>query len=540
MFEFCGKGIYGAFAIGRAVIFKNKVKNISKGEICDIAQEKDRLIAAKEKASAELDLLYQKTLSSMGQDNAQIFEIHKMLLDDEDFSDTVNDIIENEHVSAEYAVFRAGEIFSEQFFAMQDSYMKERANDIKDISKRLINALTQNESDNSPALSGAIICAEELTPSETANLDKEKTLAFLTERGGYNSHTAILARSMNIPAVSGLPTDFFERVQDGDMLCVDGYSGRVVLLPDEATLKEFADKEACDIEEKELLASLRGKENITRDGKKIAIYANIGSEHEVTPALENDAGGIGLLRSEFSYLERTSFPTEDELFASYKNVLSKMQGKKVIIRTLDIGADKQADYFNIPSEENPALGMRGVRISISRPEIFRVQMRAIFRASSYGRLGVMFPMINSEEEVRELLDLCDKIKDELRAEGAQVSDNIEIGIMVETPAAAIISDRLAPLVDFFSVGTNDLTQYTLACDRQNSDIERFANPYHEAIFRQISMCAESIHANGGWIGICGELASDTTVTKRFLEIGIDELSVSPTHILRLRKAVLEI
>ncbi len=540
MFEFCGRGIYGAFAIGKAVILQKNDTQIEKKTVSDTEVEKKRLISATEKAKHELGLLYKKALSEAGRDSADIFEIHKMLLDDEDFSDRIHEIIENESVCAEYAVSQAGKEFSLAFAGMEDAYMKERANDIKDISKRLINALTNKKTDTPPDFSGAVICAVELTPSETAMLDTDKTFAFLTEKGGYNSHTAILARSMNIPAVSGLPKAFFELVRDGDPICVDGYTGKVYLLPDDDMLTCFRKKAKTDREEKELLKSLTGKENITKDGRKIQIFANIGSADSVLSAIESDAGGIGLLRSEFSYLERDSFPSENELFHSYKHVLTKMQDKKVIIRTLDIGADKQAEYFHIPKEENPALGMRAIRICLTRPEIFRTQMRAILRASVYGRLGIMFPMITSTEEVSRLLAMCDEIKAELRAEGSKYSDQIEMGIMIETPAAAIISDKLAPLVDFFSVGTNDLTQYTLACDRQNTEVEMFADPYHEAIFRLIDYCAENIHACGGWIGICGELASDTAITKRFLDMGIDELSVSPSLILKLRKTVLEI
>ncbi len=540
MFEFSGKGIYGAFAIGKAVIFKKDEASVEKKTGCAVEKELERLQKAKAKVLQELDRLYEKALSQIGKESADIFEIHKMLLDDEDFSQTIEDQIKEEQVNAEYAALCAGDRLAQAFSEMQDSYMRERASDIKDVCTRLINALLSKQVKITPELTGAIICAQELTPGETAMLEKDKTLAFLTEKGGYNSHTAILARSMGIPAVTGLPSAFFELVKEGDLLCVDGYSGSVILLPDDHALAFFKEREQVDKAEKAVLGELHGKENITKSGKKIQIFANIGSDGEVTAALQNDAGGIGLLRSEFSYLEKNAFPSEEELFLSYKSVLSQMQGKKVIIRTLDIGADKQAPYFSLPHEENPALGMRGVRICLSRPKLFKTQLRAIFRASVYGTLGVMFPMITSEAEVKEALAMCEAVKEELRKEGVAFDENIELGIMIETPAAAVISDRLARLVDFFSIGTNDLTQYTLACDRQNTEVERFADPYHEAVFRLIAFCAESIHATGGWIGICGELAADTSVTDRFLDMNIDELSVSPSHILKLRKTVLEL
>jgi phosphotransferase system enzyme I (PtsI) len=382
-----------------------------------------------------------------------------------------------------------------------------------------------------------IICADDLAPSETVSLDKDKVLAFVTAYGSSNSHTAILARNMNIPAVIGVGEEFLKAIKDGDTAAVDGYSGEIFLDPDEPTLEAVRKKQNTDLEKKKLLQELRGKENITLDGTRVNIFANIGGVENIGAVLLNDAGGIGLFRSEFLYLENDDFPTEDQQFAAYKKVLESMAGRKVIIRTLDIGADKQADYFNLDKEENPALGLRAIRICLTRPEIFKTQLRALYRASVFGKLGIMFPMITSTTEIEEILAICDEVKAELGNEGISYADNIEIGIMIETPAAAVISDRLAPLVDFFSVGTNDLTQYTLACDRQNPKLERFCDTHHEAILRLIEMSAENAHKHGAWIGICGELAADTTLTERFLRMGIDELSVSPTFVLKLRDTV---
>lgn len=418
--------------------------------------------------------------------------------------------------------------------------MQARAADVRDISNRVINNLTGNSSVHAGTGERVIICALDLAPSETVSLDKDRVLAFVTAHGSSNSHTAILARNMNIPAVIGAGDDFLNEVRDGCQAVVDGFTGEIFVDPDEDTCKKYLEKQRADEEKKRLLQELRGKENITLDGHRINIYTNIGSVGDIGKVLANDAGGIGLFRSEFLYLENSDFPTEEQQFAAYKKVLESMAGKKVIIRTLDIGADKQCDYFNLKKEENPALGYRAIRICLTRPDIFRTQLRALYRASVYGSLGIMFPMITSVSEVEKILEICEGVKGELRAQGMGYSEGIELGIMIETPAAAVISDRLAPLVDFFSVGTNDLTQYTLACDRQNPDIEQFVDTHHEAVLRLIEMSAENAHKHGAWIGICGELGADTELTERFLRMGIDELSVSPSFVLKVREAVRKI
>ena len=444
----------------------------------------------------------------MGETNAQIFEIHMMMLEDDDYNESIQNIIDTQKVNAEYAVSITADNFAEMFSAMDDAYMQARAADVRDISDRIIANLTGNAAVQENSGEKHIICADDLAPSETVSLDKDKVLAFLTAHGSSNSHTAILARNMNIPAVIGVGSDFLKEVQDG-----------------------------TDEEKKRLLLELKGKENVTKDGTKVNIYANIGSVDNIGAVLLNDAGGIGLFRSEFLYLENNDYPNEEQQFLAYKRVLESMAGKKVIIRTLDIGADKQVDYFHLKKEDNPAMGYRAIRICLTRPEIFKTQLRALYRASIYGNLGVMFPMITSVSELEKILAICEEVKAELREQGVTYSDTMELGIMIETPAAAIISDRLAPMVDFFSVGTNDLTQYTLACDRQNPDIEPFIDTHHEAILRLIEMSAKNAHANGAWIGICGELAADTTLTETFLRMGIDELSVSPAFVLKVRDAV---
>ena len=418
--------------------------------------------------------------------------------------------------------------------------MQARSADIKDISNRIIANLTGIKSEENPLDDKVIICADDLAPSETVSLDKDKVLAFVTAHGSSNSHTAILARNMNIPAIIGVGDTFLDEIRDGQSAIVDGYMGEIYLEPDKETMQNYVLKQKNDEEHRKLLQNLKGKENVTLDGTKINIFANIGGVDNIGAVLANDAGGIGLFRSEFLYLENADFPTEEQQFTAYRKVLESMAGKKVIIRTLDIGADKQADYFGLKKEENPALGMRAIRICLTRPEIFRTQLRALYRASVFGKLGIMFPMITSESEVRKVLEICDEVKSELKQEGIEYSENVELGIMIETPAAAIISDKLAPLVDFFSVGTNDLTQYTLACDRQNPDIENFVDTHHEAVLRLIEMAADNAHKNGAWIGICGELAADTTLTETFLKMGIDELSVSPSFVLKVRDVVRKI
>lgn len=540
MTKYVGKGVYGAVAIGKISVFKKNDVSVARTHIDDTEAEKARVEAAKSAAAEQLSAIYEKALKEVGETNAQIFEIHMMMLEDEDYNESIRNIIDTQHVNAEFAVAVTADNFAEMFSSMDDSYMQARAADVKDISNRIIANLTGTASGIADTDDKMIICADDLAPSETVSLDKDKVLAFVTAHGSSNSHTAILARNMNIPAVIGVGDKFMSDIKDGDEAIVDGFTGEIYLSPDDATKEKMLKKQADDENKKRLLLELKGKENVTIDGRKINIFANIGSIDNIGAVLMNDAGGIGLFRSEFLYLENTDYPTEEQQFNAYKRVLESMAGKKVIIRTLDIGADKQVDYFNLKKEENPALGYRAIRICLTRPEIFKTQLRALFRASVYGHLGIMFPMITSVKELEQILSICDDVKAELKNDGIDFSDSIEIGIMIETPAAAIISDKLAPMVDFFSVGTNDLTQYTLACDRQNPDIEQFCDTHHEAILRLIEMSAENAHKNGAWIGICGELAADTTLTETFLRMGIDELSVSPTYVLKVRDTVRKI
>ncbi len=532
-----GKGVYGAIALGRISVFTRREASVKRTHIEDIEAEKARLEKAKEKATEQLRTIYEKALKEVGEANAQIFEIHQMMIEDEDYNESIASIIETQSVNAEYAVAVTADNFSEMFASMDDAYMQARSADVKDISNRIISCLSDGDGSDAVSDEKVIICADDLAPSETVQLDKDKVLAFVTAFGSSNSHTAILARNMNIPAVIGVGTELLNTVKSGVFAAVDGYTGEIFIDPDEETVARLEKKRKEDEEKKHLLQELKGKENVTLDGQKINIYANIGSVDNIGAVLANDAGGIGLFRSEFLYLESSDYPTEEQQFAAYKRVLESMAGKKVIIRTLDIGADKQVDYFGLEKEENPALGYRAIRICLTRPEIFRTQLRALYRASAYGNLGIMFPMITSVSEVEKILAMCGEVREQLIAEGVEVSDNVELGIMIETPAAAIISDRLAPMVDFFSVGTNDLTQYTLACDRQNANIEQFIDTHHEAILRLIEMSAENAHKHGAWIGICGELAADTSLTETFLRMGIDELSVSPTFVLKVRDAV---
>ncbi len=537
MKKYTGKGVYGAVAIGKISIFKRQEVSVKRERIEDTEAQKQRVEAAKALATEQLQEIYDKALVEVGEANAQIFEIHMMMLEDLDYNDSICNIIETQSVNAEYAVAVTSDNFAEMFGAMDDAYMKERAADIRDISNRLIRNLQAGGIDNALGDDKVIICADDLAPSETVLLDKEKVLAFVTAHGSSNSHTAILARNMNIPAIIGLGDAFLSEIKDGDSAIVDGFTGEMFVHPDEATTTCLEKKQKEDEEKKKLLQELKGKENVTLDGKKINIYANIGSVDNIGAVLLNDAGGIGLFRSEFLYLESNDYPTEEQQFAAYKKVLESMAGKKVIIRTLDIGADKQVDYFNLAKEENPALGYRAIRICLTRPEIFKTQLRALYRASAYGNLGIMFPMITSVSELEKILAICAEVRAELVKENIEISENVELGIMIETPAAAVISDLLAPMVDFFSVGTNDLTQYTLAVDRQNPEIEEFCDTHHEAILRLIEFSAQSAHKHGAWIGICGELAADTSLTERFLRMGIDELSVSPTFVLKVREAV---
>ena len=537
MEKFIGKGVYGAIAVGKISVFKRQDVQVKRVKIEDTGAEIARLEAAKEQAIAELGEIYEKALKEVGEANAQIFEIHMMMIEDDDYNEAISEMINGQNVNAEYAVAVTADNFAEMFASMDDSYMQARAADVRDISNRIINCLSKSESNSDISDEKVIICADDLAPSETVSLDKEKVLAFVTAHGSSNSHTAILARNMNIPAIIGVGEEFLGKIKDGEVAVADGFTGELIVNPDEATLTVYKQKQQEEAEKKELLQNLKGKENVTLDGTKINIYANIGSVDNIGAVLVNDAGGIGLFRSEFLYLENSDYPSEEEQFLVYKRVLESMATKKVIIRTLDIGADKQADYFNLGKEENPALGLRAIRICLTRPDVFKTQLRALYRASVYGKLGIMFPMITSVCEVQEILAICDEVKKELNADNIEYSDNIELGIMIETPAAAVISDKLAPLVDFFSVGTNDLTQYTLACDRQNPNIERFCDTHHEAILRLIEMSAENAHKHGAWIGICGELAADTSLTETFLRMGIDELSVSPSFVLKVRDTV---
>lgn len=537
MKKFTGKGVYGAIAMGRISVFQKQDTLIQRTSVKDTEAEKARVEAAKAAAAEQLQAIYEKALKEVGETNAQIFEIHMMMLEDDDYNESIQNIIDTQKVNAEYAVSITADNFAEMFSAMDDAYMQARAADVRDISDRIIANLTGNVAVQEDSGEKHIICADDLAPSETVSLDKDKVLAFVTAHGSSNSHTAILARNMNIPAVIGVGSDFLKEVQDGTEAIVDGFTGEIFVEPDEETRRRLLEKQKADEEKKRLLLELKGKENVTRDGTKVNIYANIGSVDNIGAVLLNDAGGIGLFRSEFLYLENNDYPNEEQQFLAYKRVLESMAGKKVIIRTLDIGADKQVDYFHLKKEDNPAMGYRAIRICLTRPEIFKTQLRALYRASIYGNLGVMFPMITSVSELEKILAICEEVKAELREQGVTYSDTMELGIMIETPAAAIISDRLAPMVDFFSVGTNDLTQYTLACDRQNPDIEPFIDTHHEAILRLIEMSAKNAHANGAWIGICGELAADTTLTETFLRMGIDELSVSPAFVLKVRDAV---
>lgn len=535
---FSGKGVCGGIAVGKISVLKRRDATVTRVKVTDTASELDRFEAARAMAIRELDELYEKALPEVGEAGAQIFDIHRMMLDDEDYTESISTMIEKQQINAEYATALTADNFEAMFSAMEDSYMQARAADVRDISNRLIRVLSgTNEGETLSGGEKLIICADDLAPSETVALDKSRVLAFVTAHGSTNSHTAILARSMNIPAVIGVGEAFLVSVRDGETAIVNGQAGEVILAPDEDALHEAEKKLADDTAARQLLEKLRGKKNITRDGTQIQIFANIGSVDNIGAVLLSDAGGIGLFRSEFIYLESKQLPSEEEQFGIYKRVLESMADKKVIIRTLDIGADKQVSYLGLDKEENPALGLRAIRICLTRPEIFVTQLRALYRASAYGNLGIMFPMVTGVAEVAEILEYCREVRESLIAEGIAVAERVELGIMIETPAAAIISDRLAPMVDFFSVGTNDLTQYTLACDRQNPKLEEFCDTHHEAVLRLIEYAAKSAHANGKWIGICGELAADLSLTETFLRMGIDELSVSPSYVLKLRDTV---
>ena len=537
MLKYVGKGVCSAIAIGKVSVFKRSEVSVKRVHVSDTEHEKERLAHAKKVSIEQLKEIYEKALKEVGETGAQIFDVHMMMIDDADYNESIDNIIETQLVNAEYAVAVTADNFAEMFSQVDDSYMQARAADIRDISNRIINNLSDAKSIDPGSDEKMIVCADDLAPSETVSLDKDKVQAFVTAYGSSNSHTAILARNMNIPAVIGVGEEFLEKIQDGMQMIVDGYTGEIYIEPDKETYENYQKKKQEENEKRELLFSLKGKDNVTVDGTSIEVYANIGSDDNIAAVLLNDAGGIGLFRSEFLYLESDDFPDEEKQFNVYRKVLENMAGKKVIIRTLDIGADKQADYFNLDKEENPALGFRAIRICLTHPEIFKTQLRALYRASVYGKLGIMFPMVISVEEVEKIKEMCEEVKRELKSSGVEYSDNIEVGIMIETPAAAVISDKLAPMVDFFSIGTNDLTQYVLACDRQNPKLDDFCDTHHEAILRLIKMSADNAHKNGAWVGICGELAADTTLTETFLRMGIDELSVSPGYVLKLRDTI---
>jgi len=528
-----GKSVFGGIAIGRLSIYNKKENQVKREKITDVEAEITRFTDAKETAKEQLKGFYEKAVKEVGEVNAAIFEVHQMMLDDLDYVESITNMIRTQEVNAEFAVASTGDNFSKMFAAMDDDYMKERAADVKDISNRVISILQNAENGSVTGEKPVILLADDLAPSETVQLDKSKVLSFVTRHGSTNSHTAILARTMNIPALIGI--DFSEDV-NGKMGIVDGYTGKLYIEPDEEAMKKYEAKKAEDENKKRLLLELKGKENVTLDGKKINLYANIGGVADVANALSNDAGGIGLFRSEFLYLESEDYPTEEAQFAAYKTVAENMAGKKVIIRTLDIGADKQVDYFHMEKEENPAMGYRAIRICLDRPEIFKTQLRAIYRASYYGTISIMFPMIISVKEVKRIKEIVAEVKAELTTEGIPFKD-CELGIMIETPAAVMISDLLAEEVDFFSIGTNDLTQYTLAIDRQNPKLDSFYDSHHEAILRMLQMVVDNGHKHGCWVGICGELGADTTLTSTFLKMGFDELSVSPAMILRVREEI---
>lgn len=532
-----GKIAFGGIAIGTIKELSSKNDLVRRVHVEDVAAEQERFKAAQKEAIQQLQGLYDKAVKEVGEDNAAIFEVHQMMLEDLDYLDSIRNIIETQSVNAEYAVATTGDNFAEMFAGMDDDYMKARSADVKDISERVVRILSNHEEQGQDKGTGQkhIIVADDLAPSETIQMDREAVLAFVTRQGSTNSHTAILARTMNIPALVLTPVD--EGV-DGKMAIVDGFSGTVIIEPDEETLAVYQKKQQEELERRELLAQLKGKLTITEDGKEIKLYANIGGVKDVGAVLQNDAAGIGLFRSEFLYLQSTDYPTEEEQFKAYKTVAEMMAGRKVIIRTLDIGADKKVDYFHLDEEDNPALGYRAVRICLTRPEIFKTQLRALYRASAYGNIAIMIPMITSVWEVEKSKEIIREVKAELKEEGVPFKDDVEVGIMIETPAAVMIADELAQMVDFFSIGTNDLTQYTLAIDRQNEHLDMFYNAHHPAVLKMIRMVAESAHKAGIWAGICGELGADLELTEEFVKMGIDELSVSPSMIFPVRNKII--
>lgn len=538
MITITGKSVFGGVSIGKLSFYKRNQKVIKRSHVDDIEAECTRFQEAKTDAVEQLKGLYDKALEDVGEANAMIFEIHQMMLEDLDYIESIENIIRTQEVNAEFAVATTADNFAQMFASMDDAYMQGRAADVKDVSERVLDILCGVGESMAQTDEPCIIAADDLAPSETVQLDKSKVLGFATMYGSSNSHTAILARTMNIPAVIGLGEELLAQY-DGWMAVIDGFTGILYIDPDEATLAKMQEKRAKDLEQKALLEQLKGKENVTKSGQKMNVYANIGNVSDVGAVLKNDAGGIGLFRSEFLYLENDTFPTEEQQFTVYKQVAENMAGKKVIIRTLDIGADKQVDYFGLDKEENPALGYRAIRICLTRTEIFKTQLRALYRAAMFGNISIMFPMIISVDEIYKIKEIIAEVQSELKAEGIPFKENVETGVMIETPASVMISRELAKEVDFFSVGTNDLTQYTLAIDRQNSKLDAFYDPHHPAVLAMIRMAAENAHAEGKWIGICGELGADLELTEEFLKMGLDELSVSPSMILPLRKRIRE-
>ena len=533
-----GKSVFGGVSIGKIMFYKRNEKVIKRTHVDDVDAEWKRFCDAKDTAVSQLKELYDKAIEDVGEANAMIFEIHQMMLEDLDYLESIENIIRTQEVNAEFAVATTADNFAQMFAAMDDAYMQGRAADVKDVSERVLDILCGVSGGMKEMTEPCIIAADDLAPSETVQLDKSKVLGFATMYGSSNSHTAILARTMNIPAVIGLGEDLLTKY-DGKMAVIDGFTGMLYIDPDEETMKVMEEKRAKDQEQKALLEQLKGKENVTKSGQKINVYANIGNVSDVGAVLKNDAGGIGLFRSEFLYLENSDFPTEEQQFAVYKQVAENMAGKKVIIRTLDIGADKQVDYFGLDKEENPALGYRAIRICLTRKEIFKTQLRALYRAAMFGNISIMFPMIISVAEVHEIKAIIAEVKEELKNEGIPFKDDVELGVMIETPASVMISRELAKEVDFFSVGTNDLTQYTLAIDRQNAKLDDFYNAHHKAILRMIRMVVENAHKCGKWAGICGELGADLELTDAFMEMGVDELSVAPSMVLKVRKNIRE-
>lgn len=535
---YSGKSVFGGIAIGKISVYRKNEQQVKRVRTEDTQGELARYEAAKAAAIEQLQELYQKALKEVGEANAAIFEIHQMMLDDGDYNESVENIIKTQKVNAEYAVAVTGDNFAQMFRAMDDDYMRERAADVKDISERVLSILNGGQKGKVVTDEPVIIVADDLAPSETVQLEKDMVLSFVTVHGSVNSHTAILARTMAIPALIGTEELLLDDTVDGKLAVVDGLNGKIYVEPDAQTLEEMKKRRQAELEKKELLQLLKGKDNVTLDGKKIMLYANIGNIKDLATVIQNDAGGIGLFRSEFIYLEKDRYPTEEEQFSIYKTAVETMAGKRVIIRTLDIGADKQCEYFEMDKEENPALGYRAIRICLTRPEIFKTQLRALFRASAYGNLAIMYPMITSLWEVRRIKEIVEEVKAELTAEQLEFG-NPQQGIMIETPAAVMMSGELAKEVDFFSIGTNDLTQYTLAIDRQNPKLDKFYDAHHPAVLSMIRMTVENAHKAGIWAGICGELGADTSLTKEFLAMGVDELSVSPGSILPIRKIILE-